>query len=300
MGLLWGSFLNVVIHRWPRNMSIATPPSHCPKCKTPIKPWNNIPIVSYLLMRGKAPCCGARVSPRYVLVELIGGVLALAIVETQIRPLAPSTSLAEVAARFGAYFIMVLALLAATFIDLEHMYLPNEITLGGTVLGIVTATVRGMSFKEAALGAAIGFGVVYLPLNLLYRLIRGRTGMGMGDAKLLALCGAWGGWQAAVFALFAGSVVASVFTIALRVVGVKLDLPEAVKEELAELRKAAAEGDEEAKQILAEDPVAEDTGEGFMGRRLPFGPFLILTLYGYFFGLAPVVKAWFEDFFAPV
>jgi leader peptidase (prepilin peptidase) / N-methyltransferase len=297
MGLLWGSFLNVVIYRMPRQMSVATPPSHCPKCKTPIKPWDNIPVVSFLLMGGKARCCGVKVSPRYALVEAAGGLLALAIVETQVRALPGSTPLGQAAALFGAYFFVVLALLAAAFIDLEHMYLPNEITLGGTALGIVTATVRGYTFKQALIGAVVGFCVVYLPLNVLYKLLRGKTGMGMGDAKLLSLCGAWGGWEASVFALFAGSVIASVFTIGLRIFGVKLELPEAVQEELAELRKAAEEGDEEAKQILAEDPVAEDTGDSFMGRRLPFGPFLILALFAYFFGLAPIVKEWFAALF---
>jgi leader peptidase (prepilin peptidase) / N-methyltransferase len=298
MGLLWGSFLNVVIHRLPRDMNLAKPPSHCPKCQTPIKPWRNIPVVSYLLMGGKAPCCGARVSPRYAIVELLGGVLALAIVETQIRPLPSYTSLAMFAAVFGAYFAIVLALLAAVFIDLEHMYLPNTITYSGTVLGIVSATIRGLSLTETLIGSAIGFAIIPT-INFIYKRIRGHDGMGGGDVKLLMLCGAWGGWEGAVFALFAGSGLATVSTLLMRLMGVKLDLPEAVKEEIAQLRKDAEAGDEEAKLALAEDLVAHDLGDSFGKRALPFGPFLVIALYMYMFGLKSLVNGWFENVIIP-
>jgi leader peptidase (prepilin peptidase) / N-methyltransferase len=293
MGLLWGSFLNVVIHRLPRDMNLAKPPSHCPKCQTPIKPWRNIPVLSYLLMGGKAPCCGARVSPRYAIVEVLGGLLGLAIVEAQIRTLPSYTSLAQFGAVFGAYFFIVLALLAAAFIDLEHMYLPNTITYTGTVLGIVSATLRGLPLLQSCIGAAIGF-IIIPSINFVYKKIRGHEGMGGGDVKLLMLCGAWTGWQGALFALFAGSGLASVFTIVLRVAGVKLGLPEAVQEEIAQLRKDAEAGDEEAKAALAEDLVAQDLGDGFGKRPVPFGPFLIIALYGYIFGLGPMVNEWLE------
>src|SRR5579871_5674931 len=117
MGLLWGSFLNVVIYRVPRGMSVVRPPSHCPGCGKPIAPYDNIPIVSYLLLRGRARCCGARMSPRYPLVEAIGGALAWAIVERCVLVLPPGTSFARAAAVFAADFAVSLGLVAAAFID---------------------------------------------------------------------------------------------------------------------------------------------------------------------------------------
>jgi leader peptidase (prepilin peptidase) / N-methyltransferase len=299
MGLLWGSFLNVVIYRMPRDLNVAKPASHCPKCKAPIKPWNNIPVISYLLMGGRARCCGALVSPRYAVVEALGGVLALAIVETHIRQLPEATSMLAASAVFGAYFFVVLALLAGIFIDLEHMYLPNEITLGGAAFGVITARIRGYTFTEAAIGGVIGPFIIFT-VNVLYKRLRGRTGIGMGDSKLLALCGAWGGWQAAAFALFAGSVLGTLVSVTIRLCGVKLELPEAVKEEIADLRERAAKGDKEAIEDLALDPVAEQHGDGFMQRPIPFGPFLIIALYGYMFGLEPWVKRAFAELLAPI
>jgi leader peptidase (prepilin peptidase)/N-methyltransferase len=116
--------------------------------------------------------------------------------------------------------------------------------------------------------------------------------MGLGDAKLLMLIGAWTGWPGVLFALFGGAICALGATLLLKLLGKELTLPSAVLEELAELRKAASEGDEEAKKLLDEDPLAEDTGEGVMGRRLPFGPFLILAFYGFIFGLGDRVNLW--------
>ncbi|NOU28311.1 MAG: prepilin peptidase [Polyangiaceae bacterium] len=289
-GLLWGSFLNVVIYRVPREMSVSRPPSHCPACKAPVKPWDNIPVLSYVILRGRARCCGAKMSPRYVLVELIGGFVSLAIVEALVRPLPSNTTLAQLAAVYFSYFFVCMALVAAAFIDLEHMYIPDMINYVGALLGIITATVRGYSIKEAAIGAVLGFVIVWLPLNVIYRLIRGRTGMGLGDAKLLMLIGAWTGWQGTLFALFGGAICATLFALGLRIAGKELEVPQAVKEELEELRKAAAEGDAEAKELLDEDPLAENTGEGFMGRRLPFGPFLILCFFAYVFGMSGYVR----------
>jgi leader peptidase (prepilin peptidase) / N-methyltransferase len=290
-GLLWGSFLNVVIYRVPRGMSVSTPPSHCPACKANVRPWQNVPVLSFVLLRGKAACCGAKMSPRYVAVELIGGVLSLAIVESQVRNLSGSAELSQVLAIYGAYFIISMALVAAAFIDLEHMYIPDMINYAGALLGVATATVRGYTLREALFGCALGFCIVWLPLNVLYRLIRGRTGMGMGDAKLLMLIGAWTSWQGALFALFGGAVCATLATVVLKLFGHELTLPQAVQEELAELKKAAAEGDDEAKAMLADDPLNEDTGQGMLGQRLPFGPFLIFCFFAYVFGLAGPIRA---------
>src|SRR6476661_3565711 len=156
-GLIWGSFLNVVIYRVPREMSVVRPASHCPGCGKPVKPYDNIPVFSYLILRGKTRCCGARLSPRYPIVELLGGVLSLTIVEVVIRAMPYETSFEHAGAVYLADLLLTLGLLAAAFIDAEHMFLPDTVTLGGTILGIGTATLRGGTFTEALFGAAVGF-----------------------------------------------------------------------------------------------------------------------------------------------
>jgi leader peptidase (prepilin peptidase)/N-methyltransferase len=274
-GLLWGSFLNVVIHRLPRDMSVVRPASHCPKCGVPIQAYDNLPVLSYLFLRGRARCCGARMSPRYPLVELMGGALSLAILEVIVLALPGSTPIGRAAAIYGANFAMCLGLVAAAFIDAEHMFLPDSITLGGTLVGIVTATVRGMSITDALVGAAAGFLGIYVPFIFLYKRIRGQSGMGLGDAKLLALAGAWFGWSGAVFVLFAGALQGSLYAGVTRLLGIEPKLPDAVLEDIAELERAAAAGDEEAKKALAEDPLTEGGGAH---AKLPFGPFLIVSI----------------------
>lgn len=278
-GLIWGSFLNVVIYRVPRDMNVARPASHCPACKAPIKPYDNIPVLSYLFLRGRARCCGARMSPRYVFVELIGGAVSLAILEALVRPLASSTPIGQAVAVYLAYFMVSLGLVAAAFIDLEHMYIPDTISMGGALLGIVTATIRGESLTASVLGGAVAVNILWLPLNAFYRVLRGRTGMGWGDGKLLVLFGTFAGWQGAIFSLLAAALLAVLFTVALEVAGHTLKLPAAVREELDKLREAAAEGDEEAAQILAEDPLAGDSAEGAFKQPLAFG-IVFLTLLG--------------------
>jgi leader peptidase (prepilin peptidase)/N-methyltransferase len=271
-GLIWGSFLNVVIYRVPREMSVVRPGSHCPGCGKPIAGYDNIPVFTYVLLRGRARCCGAKMSPRYPLVELLGGVLSLGILEVIIFKMPESTPAVRALAVYGADFALCMGLVAAAFIDAEHMFLPDSITIGGTLVGIVTATPRGLPFTSALIGAVAGFVGVWLPFNFLYKRVLGRTGMGLGDAKLLALAGAWFGWQGAVFVLFAGALQGSLYALTLFILGIKPGLPQSVLDEVAELEKLAAEGDEEAKKELEEDPLAEQAGP-----RLPFGPFLILA-----------------------
>jgi len=173
---------------------------------------------------------------------------------------------------YGADFALCMGLLAAAFIDAEHMFLPDSITYGGTALCIATATLRGLPFTHSLIGAGAGFLGVWIPFNFLYKRVLGRTGMGMGDAKLLALTGAWFGWQGALFVLFAGAMQGSLYALVLKVLGIESQLPAAVQEDLAELRRLAEEGDEEAKQELEDDPLAESASP-----RMPFGPFLILA-----------------------
>jgi leader peptidase (prepilin peptidase)/N-methyltransferase len=277
-GLLWGSFLNVVIYRTPRGMSVVHPPSTCPGCQAPIRPYDNIPVVSWLVLRGKARCCGVSISPRYPLVELMGGLLSLAIVEVVVLSLPAWTPWYRAGAIYLSYFAFTLSLVAAAFIDAEHMYLPDTVTLGGTALGIATATLRSLPLTVSVVGAIVGFVMVWLPFIVVYPRIRGRHGMGLGDAKLTMLAGAWFGWPGAFFTLMAGAVQGTLGALVIYVTVGKIEEPEAVRADREELQRAAAEGDEEAKQLLADDPLGEAPGEGLAQSRLPFGPFLILAL----------------------
>ena len=271
-GLIWGSFLNVVIYRLPREMSVVRPASHCPGCGKPIAGYDNVPVFGYLLLRGRARCCGVKMSPRYPLVELLGGLISLAILEAIILKMPDSTPALRALAVYGADFAMCMGLVAAAFIDAEHMFLPDSITFGGIVLGLATATLRGLPLTQSFIGAVTGFLGIWFPFTFLYKRVLGRTGMGLGDAKLMALAGAWFGWPGALFVLFAGALQGSFYALAMKVLGFEHGLPDAVKEDLAELRKAAEEGDAEAIEALAEDPLAE----AHAGMRMPFGPFLIL------------------------
>jgi leader peptidase (prepilin peptidase)/N-methyltransferase len=281
-GLIWGSFLNVVIYRVPRGMSVVRPASRCPACETPIRPWDNIPVVSYLLLGGKARCCGARLSPRYPIVEAIGGVLSLAVLEVIVLKLPEGTSIGRALAIYTADFALALGLVAAAFIDMEHMILPDSVTFGGAALGAATASFRSMSFIDALVGAAVGFVVVWLPFMVIYPKVRGgKVGMGLGDAKLLMLAGAWFGWGGALFVLGAGAIQGTLFAIMTLLLQGKIEEPEAVKAEReairAELAEMSPEERAEAEKELAEDPLADEPGEGFGQARIAFGPFLILA-----------------------
>ena len=183
LGLLIGSFLNVVIWRVPRKLSVVRPPSHCPQCETPIRPLDNIPVVSWMVLGGKCRHCGNPIAVRYPLVEASCGVL-----------------FAAVAARFGAdwalpaYLILTAALLAISIIDLEHFIVPDRITAPLTVsslalLGLAAAADgNGWRFGRSVLGGLAFFGFL-LFLNLV-----NPRGMGMGDVKLAFSLGLFLGW----------------------------------------------------------------------------------------------------------
>jgi len=291
-GAVWGSFVNVVIHRVPRDMSVVRPASHCPGCGKPIAAWDNVPIVSWLVLRGRARCCGARISPRYAIVEAAAGLIAVAVLETAVMPLPGETSVYHATTVFLADFGLAMGLLAAAFIDLEHMYLPDSITIGGTLLGIATPGLRGLTWLDAMLGAGVGFVGVWLPFVVGYKAIRGRAGMGMGDAKLTMLAGAWFGWPGVVFAVFAGALHATVAAFVVLLAKGKIEEPESVVRDREELQKAAEAGDEEAKTILQEDPLATAPGDGLMAARMPFGPFLCLAILEWMLAGAWIADRW--------
>jgi leader peptidase (prepilin peptidase)/N-methyltransferase len=283
LGLVFGSFLNVVIHRLPRGENLAYPPSRCPGCGAAIVARDNVPILSFLVLGGRSRCCKAKISPRYPIVELIGGLLSLAIARAIVLELPLDTPAWKFGLAFACWLALGLGLVAAAFIDLEHLFLPDGITLGGTVLGIASVPLRvDASFRESLVGAVVGFAIIWLPFIVLYQKVKGRPGMGLGDAKLVMLAGAWFGWFGAVFALLAGAVQATVVTLAVLATRGKLEEPEAVKAErralYEELENAQGEERTLLERELADDPLADEPEPGLGGARLAFGPFIVLAI----------------------
>ncbi len=188
LGAIFGSFLNVVVHRVPRHESVVKPASHCPRCGTPVKPYDNIPILSWLLLRGHCRSCGESISPRYPLVEAGTGVLCVGAVLVH-----------QTASGIALSIALILIVVPAALIDLEHRIIPNKLTALGAVVAIVLGTVLDPAGEPERLIAGISAGGFLLLAALAYP-----GGMGMGDVKL-----------AGVMGLFLGAAVAPALLIAL-------------------------------------------------------------------------------------
>jgi len=202
LGLFIGSFLNVCIYRLPRAESIVWPGSHCPACGAAVKPWDNIPLLSYLLLRGRCRQCAAPIALRYPLVELISALLALGLFYR--FGLTPA---------FGIYYLFACALVVVTFIDLDYQIIPDRISLGGIVVGLVLVSWLPVSYKDALIGLAAGAGVL-LAIIYGYYFITKRQGMGGGDVKLLGMIGVFIGWQGVAFTIFVASLIGAVVGVA--------------------------------------------------------------------------------------
>lgn len=218
-GLLIGSFLNVCIYRWPRDLSVVRPRSHCPACEKTIGWYDNVPLLSYALLRGKCRFCGARIPLRYPLVELLTAVLFFLFIW-----IFGPTSVGIKMCVLGAILVGLI------FSDLEERILPDELTLGGIVVGIVFAvfvpvpeslaafvlflmglgsTPRVQWILDAALGAALPAFLLWLA-GWLYERLRHREGLGLGDVKLIAMVGSFLGFTGALYTLLLGSIAGSV------------------------------------------------------------------------------------------
>lgn len=225
LGLCVGSFLNVVIHRlpimlnrdWqtqaremlnlppepkPATYNLILPHSTCPHCAHKIRSWENIPLISYVILKGKCAGCKARISPRYPLVELAAGVLS-----------------AYVAWHFGftwqtgAFLLLTWGLLAMSMIDADHQILPDALVLPLLWLGlIVNSQSLFASLEDALWGAVIGYLSLWL-VFWAFKLVTGKEGMGYGDFKLLAMLGAWGGWQILPLTILLSSLVGAVLGV---------------------------------------------------------------------------------------
>jgi leader peptidase (prepilin peptidase) / N-methyltransferase len=203
-GLLIGSFLNVVIHRMPRGESIVRGRSMCPKCRRTIHWYDNVPVLSWMLLRGKCRGCGWKIPARYPFVELLTGLSAAGAAWAS----GPTLTALWV-------FLFLAIMIAITFIDWEHQIIPDPLSLGGTVLGWIGAVVcLDISLVQSLVGSVVGAGLI-LSIALLYKAARKVEGMGGGDVKLMAMIGAFLGWQMVFAVLFLAAFAGSVYGLIL-------------------------------------------------------------------------------------
>lgn len=200
LGLVVGSFLNVVILRLPdQSQSIVFPASHCPECSAMISWYDNIPILSYLILRGRCRHCRGTISIQYPLVELTMALLSAALMYRF-----------ELSLTTAGYFIFCAALLVIIFIDIHHQIIPDLISLPGILIGVLFSLVSDtVTWQSSLIGILAGGGVLYA-VAFLYAMLRKIDGMGGGDIKLLAMLGAWLGWQSLPFIILVSSLTGSI------------------------------------------------------------------------------------------
>ncbi|MFY0541883.1 prepilin peptidase [Nannocystis pusilla] len=276
-GTLWGSFANVAIWRLPRGLSVVRPGSACPACETPIAWYDNIPVLSYLLLRGRCRRCGEPFALRYLVVELLGGVLSFTLyLQFVLRPMVQGgpPGLLE----WLLWFCFGLGLLIATYTDLDLWLIPDEVVLPIAGLGLVVAAISpatlGVGVIEAALAAACGY-LLIAGLRWVYLRYRGIEALGLGDGKLLCMIGAFAGARGLMWTLAAGAIQGLLVAVPMLLLG----------------RRVANTALEE---VHGEDPELgeEDPDAGVMGARVPFGPFLALAAFEYMFLREHIEALW--------
>lgn len=202
-GACIGSFLNVCIYRIPAGLSIVHPPSRCPQCGTQIRWWQNIPIASWLFLRGKCAVCKVKISVRYLLVETLTALLFLKIFTMFV--LQPATLV---------FWAFAAALVTLTFIDLDHQIIPDVISLPGIILGFATVSLTPLTWSNSLLGILLGGGSLWL-IAIIYEFLTKNEGMGGGDIKLLAVIGAFLGWKAILPVIFISSCLGTLVGVPL-------------------------------------------------------------------------------------
>ena len=277
-GAIVGSFLNVCIYRIPKQKSIITPGSTC-ACGEPIKWYDNIPILSWFILGGKARCCKAPYSFRYPFVELLTGLLFLA------------AWLQHDYANALCLMVFIPLMICAAFIDLDHMEIPNRFSYGaalaGTILSVIVPSLHGIEnvdpmvaplrgFAEAIIGIFIGSGLI-LWIALAAEAVLRKEAMGFGDVKLLGGIGAFAGWEGAIFSLFGGAVIGSIGLLIWLIL--KAIIP-----------SLGRKGESES----AADEEGEEEGESVFGVHIPFGPMLVAGSLLYLLLLQPQVDRYFD------
>ncbi len=254
LGTLWGSFANVCIYRWPptdehpKGMSVVKPGSHCFACGKPVRWYDNVPLLSYLWLRGRCRDCKATFSARYLLVEALTGALFAAMWWYAVDYGADLEPFGGRLVRFLVLATFATVLVVITFIDLDHKLILDKITYPAIpAFYAMSFLLPERRWWEGLVGAAVGYGIVRAIADGYYLLTK-REGMGYGDGKLLALIGALFGWRAVLVSLFGGAVIGSVIGVAA----------------LAIARRRAR----------PPDGGSDDGDEDLRHAELPFGPFL--------------------------
>jgi leader peptidase (prepilin peptidase)/N-methyltransferase len=291
LGTMVGSFLNVCIYRIPADKSVVTPRSHC-ACGKPIAWFDNIPVLSWFLLRGKARCCGRPYSFRYVFVEALTGALFLACWLLKTR--ATATEIHPGEAVCG--WVLLAALVAATFIDLDHFIIPDRFTIGlgfvGVTLSLLVPALHGESpgpgeapllanFRsggDAVVGLLVGAGLVAWIAGTAEAVLK-KEAMGFGDVKLVGAIGAFTGWQGAVFSVFGGAVVGTVW-VALAWAWQKISGKKSVVAPTTEITESGSTPPDSSRRgalaLPAETADGQPTELG-MGAQVPFGPMLAIA-----------------------
>jgi leader peptidase (prepilin peptidase)/N-methyltransferase len=283
-GLAFGSFLNVCIHRLPLGRSVVTPRSACPTCKEPIAFYDNIPVLSWLILGGRCRHCKSKISPRYLLIELLTGVLFLACYWY--------FGLTLATLKFCAFAFLLLGLI---FTDAETKLLPDKLTLPGLALGVIFSvlvpvndlasqflpgvvslpfsgdvSLRVLSLLDSLLGAALGASFIY-GAGAIYLRWRGTEGMGFGDVKLMAMVGAFLGMKLTIFTIFTASLAGSFFGLT-TVFVVWVKRTHRFMKRLANLQAARRRGWQSAQVV-------------YRNYQMPFGVFLgCMAMIAFFFG----------------
>ena len=213
-GAIIGSFLNVCIYRLPKGRSIIVPGSYCPNCTAKIHWYDNIPMLSFLFLKGKARCCKAKISLRYFIVEILTAAALLILFISF-----------GLSAKFFAYSILASGLIIATFVDFEIQEIPDEISLGGLAVGLILSVAfpsilnegtRLNGFLNSFLGALAGGGMIYV-MGILGEFAFKKEAMGGGDVKLLAMIGSFLGWKLTILTFFIAPVFGAVVGIILKI-----------------------------------------------------------------------------------
>ena len=268
-GLIVGSFANVVIHRLPLGESVVFPSSRCPKCRASIRPWQNLPVISWILLRGRCASCREPISARYPAIELLHG-LGFGLIVWRFGP-DPFTLL---------LLLFFFAMVVLAFIDWDHQILPDAITLPGILVGLAGSFLPGalISWKEAGLAALFGYAAFFLVAEA-YARLRGIEGLGQGDWKLAAMMGAFLGVQRLMLTVFLASLS-----------GMTWGLIQAWRQRREELQLPAPAEAVEAPGEPEREPVS-------IGKfKLPFGTFLAACAIFVLFGGDPIL-VWYASLF---
>lgn len=311
-GLLVGSFANVVIHRLPRRESIVFPASRCPRCGVAIRPWQNIPVISWLILRGRCASCREPIAARYPAVEILHG-LGFGLIVWRFGP-EPFTLL---------LLLLFFALVVLAFIDWDHQILPDAITLPGILVGLAGSFLPGalIDWREAGLSAGFGYVAFFLVAEV-YARLRGIEGLGQGDWKLAAMMGSFLGGQRLMLAVFLASLSGMVYglvqaTRLRREAASRPVAPAVPSEPFAPIPMEGSESDrspsaespmgENAAPPLATEPASaagqteapsshETEGVSIGKYKLPFGTFLAACAIFVLFWGDPIL-AWYASLF---